>query len=344
MLSEIAPNISAGRSGNPIENGDFYLYGSTGIIGKTNNAQYQGEKILIARVGANAGKISYNNETCGITDNTLIVKSAKISARYLYYYLTRYNLNRLIFGSGQPLITGGMLKKIPISFPELIERNKIISFLSLLDERIALQSKLIEDLKKLKSAIVEMLYVQSTSKIRLGAVIKQVSIRNRNGSDRKVMSVNNKYGFIAQSEQFEERLVASEDTSNYKVIVPGIFAYNPARINVGSIAQYNGDKPCVVSPMYICFECEEKVIGAYIEHFFSTKYFHKEMEKRLEGSVRLCLSFEALCNISISLPPKEQQQKYAQVVGRILEQISTETDILQAYQKQKSYLLSAMFI
>ena len=236
------------------------------------------------------------------------------------------------------------LSKVQVMLPDSKEQNRIAALFALLDERIALQSKLIEDLKKLKSAIVEMLYVQSTSKIRLGAVIKQVSIRNRNGSDRKVMSVNNKYGFIAQSEQFEERLVASEDTSNYKVIVPGIFAYNPARINVGSIAQYNGDKPCVVSPMYICFECEEKVIGAYLEHFFSTKYFHKEMEKRLEGSVRLCLSFEALCNISISLPPKEQQQKYAQVVGRILEQISTETDILQAYQKQKSYLLSAMFI
>ena len=236
------------------------------------------------------------------------------------------------------------LSKVQVMLPDSKEQNRIAALFALLDERIALQSKLIEDLKKLKSAIVEMLYVQSTSKIRLGAVIKQVSIINRNGSDRKVMSVNNKYGFIAQSEQFEERLVASEDTSNYKVIVPGIFAYNPARINVGSIAQYNGDKPCVVSPMYICFECEEKVIGAYLEHFFSTKYFHKEMEKRLEGSVRLCLSFEALCNISISLPPKEQQQKYAQVVGRILEQISTETDILQAYQKQKSYLLSAMFI
>lgn len=194
------------------------------------------------------------------------------------------------------------------------------------------------------SAIVERLYGQSTSKVRLGAIVKQVSVRNRDGSEREVMSVSNKFGFIAQYEQFEERVVASEDTSNYKVITPGIFAYNPARINVGSIAQYKGDKLCIVSPMYICFECGEKVVGDYLEHFFSTKYFHKEMEKRLEGSVRLCLSFEALCNISISLPPIEQQLKYAKVVGRISDQISIESDILQAYQKQKSYLLSVMFI
>ena len=242
-------------------------------------------------------------------------------------------------------ITTSDLNNFIFNFPtNPHEQKKIADFLSLLDERIALQSKLIEDLKILKSAIVERLYGQYSSRIRIGTIIKPVSIRNRDGGELEVMSVSNKYGFIAQLEQFEERLVASEDTSNYKVITPGIFAYNPARINVGSIAQYKGDRPCIVSPMYICFECGEQVIGGYLEHFFSTKYFHKEMEKRLEGSVRLCLSFEALCNIPISLPTIEQQQKYAHVVGIISEQISTETGILQAYQKQKLYLLSAMFI
>jgi len=175
-----------------------------------------------------------------------------------------------------------------VSLPSKDEQTKIANLLSLIDERIALQSKLIEDLKILKSAIVERLYGQYSSRIRIGTIIKPVSIRNRDGGELEVMSVSNKYGFIAQLEQFEERLVASEDTSNYKVITPGIFAYNPARINVGSIAQYKGDRPCIVSPMYICFECGEQVIGGYLEHFFSTKYFHKEMEKRLEGSVRLC--------------------------------------------------------
>lgn len=158
------------------------------------------------------------------------------------------------------------------------------------------------------------------------------------------MSVSNKFGFIAQSEQFEERLVASDDTSNYKVITPGTFAYNPARINVGSIAQYKGDTPCIVSPMYICFDCGKQVVGGYLEQFFSTNYFHKEMEKRLEGSVRLCLSFEALCSIPISLPTIEQQRHCATIIGKISELINTESKIIQAYKTQKEHLLSEMFI
>ena len=270
----------------------------------------------------------------------------KIGFKGFYFSSPAFHnqVRRLAQGTKIFSISTKILSECFVSLPSKDEQTKIANLLSLIDERIALQSKLIEDLKILKSAIVERLYGQYSSRIRIGTIIKPVSIRNRDGGELEVMSVSNKYGFIAQLEQFEERLVASEDTSNYKVITPGIFAYNPARINVGSIAQYKGDRPCIVSPMYICFECGEQVIGGYLEHFFSTKYFHKEMEKRLEGSVRLCLSFEALCNIPISLPTIEQQQKYAHVVGIISEQISTETGILQAYQKQKLYLLSAMFI
>ena len=66
--------------------------------------------------------------------------------------------------------------------------------------------------------------------------------------DLQVLSVSNKHGFIAQSEQFEDREVASDDTSNYKVVKKDMFAYNPARINVGSIALYEMDNNGIVSP------------------------------------------------------------------------------------------------
>lgn len=194
------------------------------------------------------------------------------------------------------------------------------------------------------SAITELLFNNDAPKVRLGTLIKQVSARNRDGLINLVMSVSNKHGFIAQSEQFEDRTVASEDTTNYKVIGPGIFAYNPARINVGSIAQYKGDESCIVSPMYLCFKCGKEVVGDYLEHYFETKFFFKEMEKRLEGSVRQCLSFEALCNIPMPLPSIEQQRQTATVIGRISNLIITETKVLHSFTKQKKYLLFKMFI
>ena len=82
------------------------------------------------------------------------------------------------------------------------------------------------------SAITELLFNNDASKVRLGTLIKQVSARNRDGLINIVMSVSNKHGFIAQSEQFEDRTVAAK-IPPITVIKSGIFAYNPARINVG---------------------------------------------------------------------------------------------------------------
>ena len=157
-IEDITENISSGRCKSHSSNGKYNLYGSTGIIGKTNEACYEGNLVLVARVGANAGSLQIINEPCGITDNTLIIKPKKVDAQYIYYFLQHLHLNRLIFGSGQPLITGGMLKKVKVSLGNIQEQNKLTRLLSLLDERIATQSKIIEDLKKLKSAISENLF------------------------------------------------------------------------------------------------------------------------------------------------------------------------------------------
>ena len=118
------------------------------------------------------------------------------------------------------------------------EQEKIGRFLTLLDKRIATQNKVIEDLKKLKSAIIEIEYTPNTKTISpIGDVIEQISKRNKNNAIQNVLSVSNRQGFIKQSDQFENRNVASEDTSNYKIVEQNDFAFNPARINVGSIAR-----------------------------------------------------------------------------------------------------------
>ena len=331
MLSEIAPNISAGRSGNPIENGDFYLYGSTGIIGKTNNAQYQGEKILIARVGANAGKISYNNETCGITDNTLIVKSAKISARYLYYYLTRYNLNRLIFGSGQPLITGGMLKKIPISFPELIERNKIISFLSLLDERIALQSKLIDRLKSLMDGIRHRLFEKSTVYQSLGNIVEIRKGKQINGSE---LLYDGEYPVMNGG------ITPSGFLNEYNT-PPGTISISEGGNSCGYV-QFNATPIWSGGHCYtlhlICGDIDYR----YLYHFL--KHSESEIMKLRIGSGLPNIQKKDLSKFPITSYPISNQMKISKTLDVMEARILNGEFMLQSYAKLKAYLLSVMFI
>lgn len=234
--------------------------------------------------------------------------------------------------------------RIRTSFPTIAEQRKIANLLSLLDARITTQNKIIEDLKKLKSAIIHCCYSSKTDMVSLSELLKQCSERNRSATDLQVLSVNNKYGFIAQSDQFEDREVASDDTTNYKVVEKGMFAYNPARINVGSIALYEMDGKGIVSPMYVCFTTKRTLLPGYLKHYFASQTFRHEMFKRLEGSVRLCLTFDSLCNIEIPLPSIELQENVGKYLSTIERKISLEESMLSQYQLQRSYLLSQMFI
>ena len=248
-------------------------------------------------------------------------------------------------GTKQQNLSYDILEKFHIAFPSQDEQDKLIKFISLLDERIATQSKLIEDLKKLKSAIIEIEYTPNNKNTsHIGDVIEQISKRNKNNTIQNVLSVSNRQGFIKQSDQFENRNVASEDTSNYKIVEQNDFAFNPARINVGSIARLTTFEKGIVSPMYICFRTRENVAPEYIDFFFESKHFYCEIQKRLEGSVRQCLSFEGLCNIPFSLPSLEMQQRIGKRLFTLGQKIKTETDLLELLNKQKQYLLRQMFI
>ena len=247
-------------------------------------------------------------------------------------------------GTNYPAINSTDLSEIEINIPEIKEQEKIGRMLSLIDQRIAIQNRLIEDLKKLKTALCELLYDESEHNCLIGDLVEQISIRNKQGESFKILSVSNQLGFVEQSEQFEGRTIASQDTSNYKIVSLNDFAYNPARINVGSIAKLKVIEKGIVSPMYVCFRCKDGVLPDYLETFFDTQYFFLEMEKRLEGSVRMCLSFEGLSDIPINLPSLMEQQAIAYRISTLSQKIEIEMKILKKFIQQKKYVLSNVLI
>ena len=133
----------------------------------------------------------------------------------------------LIATSSQPALSMENLRRFKLRVPSIKEQKKIASLFKAIDERIATQNKIIEDLKKLKSAIIEIEYTPNTKTTsHIGDVIEQISKRNKNNAIKNVLSVSNRQGFIKQSDQFENRNVASEDTSSYKIVEKNDFAFN----------------------------------------------------------------------------------------------------------------------
>ena len=308
--------------------------------------------ILLARTGASTGKSYLYKKSDGKLYYAGFLIRANVTTHAPYFVFSQLHTHRywrwvsiMSARSGQPGINSQEYSSFPIYTTSIEEESKIAKLLSLLDERIATQNKIIEDLKKLKSAIIEIEYTPNTKTTsHIGNVIEQISKRNKNNAIQNVLSVSNRQGFIKQSDQFENRNVASEDTSNYKIVEKNDFAFNPARINVGSIARLTTFENGIVSPMYICFRTQENVAPEYIDFFFESKHFYCEIQKRLEGSVRQCLSFEGLCNIPFSLPSLEMQQRIGKRLFTLGQKIKTETDLLELLNKQKQYLLRQMFI
>ena len=344
-------SISTGNKNtqDKIDDGIYPFYVRSQTVERINSWTFDGEAILTAGDGVGVGKVFHHTYgKIGVHQRVYILSDFKCDANYLFHFFSSKFYNRVKRMSAKNSVDSvrkEMITDMPLSLPSHQEQVKIGYLLSLLDERIATQNKIIEDLKKLKSAIIEIEYTPNTKTTSpIGDVIEQISKRNKNNAIQNVLSVSNRQGFIKQSDQFENRNVASEDTSNYKIVEQNDFAFNPARINVGSIARLTTFEKGIVSPMYVCFRTQENVAPEYIDYFFETKHFYCEIQKRLEGSVRQCLSFEGLCNIHLSLPSFEMQQLIGKRLFTLGQKIKTETDLLELLNKQKQYLLRQMFI
>ena len=329
-----------------INNGKFPVVYSNGIMNYHSSYKCVAPGLITGRSGT-IGKFTYIEDGYYWPHNTSlwVTNFYDNNPKFIYYLFQTIHIGQYSTGSGVPTLNRNNVHRHQTFIPKLEEQKKIATFLSLLDERIATQNKIIEDLKKLKSAIIEIEYTPNTkTTLHIGNVIEQISKRNKNNAIQNVLSVSNRQGFIKQSDQFENRNVASEDTSNYKIVEQNDFAFNPARINVGSIARLTTFEKGIVSPMYICFRTQENVAPEYIDYFFESKHFYCEIQKRLEGSVRQCLPFEGLCNIPLSLPSLEMQQRIGKRLFTLGQKIKTETDLLELLNKQKQYLLRQMFI
>lgn len=129
-LIDVCINIFSGKNKERNDSGLYPIYGSTGIIGKTNKKEFSNEQILVARVGANAGYVHIAQGEYDVSDNTLIIQHNKnIDLKFLYHTLVNMKLNQYAKGAGQPLITAGQLKLMEINVPPLEEQQRIVLIL-----------------------------------------------------------------------------------------------------------------------------------------------------------------------------------------------------------------------
>ena len=331
-IEDITENISSGRCKSYSSNGKYNLYGSTGIIGKTDEACYEGNLVLVARVGANAGSLQIINEPCGITDNTLIIKPKKVDAQYIYYFLQHLNLNRLVFGSGQPLITGGMLKKVKVSLGNIQEQNKLTRLLSLLDERIATQNKIIDKLQSLIKGISSRIFASIQGiEYKMGDIVT-ITNGNSNVQDAVTQSKDGLYPFFDRSEDIKYLPTFLFDKE--AIIYPGEGTEFMPRYFKGKFALH---QRC-----YAIFDFNEIINARFLYFFLKTR--NSYFVKNAVGSTVPSLRLDTFQKLKVIIPSKKIQHSVSLCLSSMEQKCNVEKKILHKLLKQKQYLLRQMFI
>ena len=336
-FGEICTTFKSGQgitSTDISETGVYAVYGGNGLRGFTCNFTHDGDYILIGRQGALCGNITLINGQNFVSEHAIAVQTDEENDITFFAYKLEYiNLNRFSESSAQPGLSVEKLVKHKVALPPLSEQHAIATCLSTIDETITKTNQLIAQKELAKKWLMQMLlagkkrlkgFGEEWREVRFGDVTKNFSRRNKGLADAKVYSVTNTNGFVLQSEHFE-REIAGDDLSNYKIIKKNEFAYNPARINVGSIAFFKYEVG-VISSLYVCFSTTKDILDYYLLQFLQLDHTKHRIGSLGEGGVRVYLWYDLFAKIKIKLPCLDEQT----AIANVLQSADKEIQLLKA--------------
>jgi len=335
------------------------------VISKTNIPtdkliKSKANDVLIPCSGETAVDIA--TARCVLSDNVLlggdlnIIRLKHHDGSFMSYQLNgkrKYDIAKVAQGVSVVHLYGENLKGIVTYNPQIEEQKKIVGLLSLLDERIATQNKIIGDLKKLKSAIIDYIFnnevLSFRKRIHLSDVATKITQKNTNNHVSNVLSNSANQGIIPQSEVFDREIANEDNTSNYFVISQNDFVYNPrksATAPYGPINRYYGQTDGVISPLYLCFR-SHNIDVEYLGWYFKSDSWHKFVYQNGDTGVRhdrVSIKDEIFFSMPLFIHNADEQIEIAKRLNKIESFVKQEEQYLFLLESQKLYLLQQMFI
>ena len=257
-------------------------------------------------------------------------------------------------------ITGYMFSKMEFKVPCLDEQKKIGEYFEKLDNLITLHQRKFEKLTNVKKSMLEKMFPQNGSSYpeirfkgftdpweqrKFSDITFPAGEKNKDNLPLESYSITNEHGFVPQDEKFENGGTMREaDKRMYYIVSPNSFAYNPARINVGSIGYQNIGKNVIVSSLYEVFKTSEDVDDRLLWHWFKSPDFQKLIMQLQEGGVRLYFYYDKLCMGEVSLPSLEEQRKIGKLFDTLDNLITLHQRELEKLQNIKKSMLEKMFV
>ena len=343
------------------ENGEYPVYGGNGLRGYSDIYNHDGEFALIGRQGALCGNMNYSSGKAYFTEHAVAVKANELSnTRFLYYLLDKMNLGQFSDQSAQPGLAVGKLLKLENMFPSSREQDKIGECLKQLDHLITLHQRKYEETKMLKKYMLQKMFPKDGKSVpeirfsgftddweqrKLGEFVKSVAKKNRDNLDLEPYAVTNDRGFIAQKDAHDDfGYMSNVDRTAYNIVPPNSFAYNPARINVGSLGYYAGGENVIVSSLYEVFQTENYIDDRFLWHWLKSEHFPKWIEKLQEGSVRLYFYFDKLVQCQLMIASYEEQRRISSYLDGLDHLITLHQRKAEMLKNIKKFMLQSMLV
>ena len=302
---------------------------------------------------ATVGECSINKKECTTNQGfQSLIPKENISNEFVYYLIQtkRKDLIRKSCGSTFLEISANEVRKIVISIPTIKEQNKIANVLSLLDERIATQNKIIEDLKKLKSAIIDYaINSLNTDFAKFGSLYEMAGEGGTPTTSNASFYDNGKIPFIKIDDLKQKYLTENKDfitelglqkSSAWLVPTHSILFSNGATIGEISITTY----PVCTKQGILGIVPKQNIDVEFLYCFMSSSYFKKAVSRIVTEGTMKTAYLKDINNILCPIPTKEKQQEIAKMPSALNSKIDFEQSILKLFCSQKQHLLRQMFI
>lgn len=257
-------------------------------------------------------------------------------------------------------ITKEVLSDFDLMLPSYDEQKMLGKLLHSLDDLITLHQRKCDETKKLKKYMLQKMFPQNGKKVpelrfseftddweqrKFSDFTWDAGKRNKDNLDLVPYAITNEHGFIPQNEAHDEfGYMKDTDRRAYNIVEPRSFAYNPARINVGSLGYYEGSENVIVSSLYEVFKTAEYVDDRFLWHWLKSPELPKWIGKLQEGSVRLYFYYDKLCECILRMPSIDEQRKIAKYLDNLDHLITLHQRKYEELQKVKKFMLQNMFV
>lgn len=367
MVKDICA-IGTGKSNSQdqVEDGKYPFYIRSEVPVRSNKYLYDCEAVITIGDGKIGKVFHYIKGKFDLHQRCYKMTEFKeIEGKYFYYYFSSHFYDRAMRMTAKATVDSvrlEMISEMPILFPSCAEQKKIAECLSYIDTNISLINSKLKTLEEHKKSLMQQLFPQKGKAIpnyrfpefkdckgweenQLGNVTSVVNKRNKSNRGLPIYSISNKEGFVPQSVQFEglDSRSRGYDISMYKIVGKNTFAYNPARINIGSIGYSAELKEVLISSLYVCFKTTDEIDDKFLMCFFDTIQFREAVENNVEGGIRSYLFYENFSRIKIAIPSLPEQKKIASTILSINNLIDDYTKKISLLEEHKKGLMQQLF-